>query len=54
MPVYKVRSLYGLSAPTTSYLAIENGIPYIILDTPGWSEEYDLDGDGVLETVLAK
>ena len=34
MPVYKVRSLYGLSAPTTSYLAIENGIPYIILDTP--------------------
>ena len=50
-PVYKVQRLYGLAAPTTSYLTIENGIPYIIFDTPDWSAEYDLDGDGVLETV---
>ncbi len=50
-PVYKVQRLFGLSAPTTSYLTIEDNIPYIIFDTPGWSEEYDLDGNGVLKTV---
>ena len=50
-PVYKVQRLYGLVAPTTSYLTIENSIPYIIFDTPDWGEEYDLDGDGVPETI---
>lgn len=50
-PVYKLNRLYGLVAPTTSYLTIENGIPYIIFDTSDWGKECDLDGDGVLEMV---
>ncbi len=50
-PIYKVQRLFGLSAPTTSYLTIENNVPYILFDTPGWGEEYDLDGDGVPESI---
>ena len=32
-------------------MTIVNNIPYILFETPGWSEEYDLDDDGILETV---
>ncbi len=50
-PIYKMQRLFGLSAPTTSYLTIKDNVPYIIFDTPGWGEEYDLDDDGMPETV---
>ena len=50
-PIYKVQRLFGLSASATTYLTTYNDVPYIIFDTPGWSEEYDLDGDGLMETV---
>ncbi len=32
-------------------MTIVNNIPYILFETPGWSEEHDLDDDGILETV---
>lgn len=50
-PIYQLNRAFGLDAMTTSYLTIEKGIPCIIFDTSGWGEQYDLDGDGTLETV---
>lgn len=50
-PIYQLNRLFGLAAPTTSYLTIENGVPYIIFDTSDWGIQYDIDGDGAIETT---
>lgn len=50
-PVYQLNRTFGLAAMTTSYLTIKGGVPYIILDTSGWGEQYDLDADGIPETT---
>lgn len=50
-PVYQLNRTFGLSAMTTSYLTIDKGVPYIIFDIPGRGIQYDIDGDGTIETT---
>ncbi|MPM07388.1 hypothetical protein SDC9_53694 [bioreactor metagenome] len=50
-PVYRQIKIYGLTAIETSYYTIRNNAPYLLYNMPGIGEQYDLDGDGSVETV---
>ncbi len=50
-PVYRQLRILGAAAAETSYFTIRDDIPYLLYDMPGIGGQYDLDGDGSVETV---
>jgi hypothetical protein len=49
----KIRGSEGASAPITHYIKIENGFPISFIQMEKYSQEYDLDSDGIKELITS-
>lgn len=50
-PIYMMVRLHGADYVSSAFFAIKGGTPYLLYEFDGWGIQYDIDGDGAVETT---